>query len=124
MIPNAFFQNYVVYAANGSVDVKKSLKKFEDDFNAWCKEQIELKPAILEELRTYKRLGEQKLVAFTMRSLSLQPNKENTDRIQNALQELQRAGQIMYKTTESGARRGRGAGWMLREDAKSARAVA
>ncbi len=120
MIPNAVFQSFVVYTPSGAVDVKKSVASFQDSFTAWCKEQTDLKPAILQELQTYKRLGEGKLVSFTMRALQLQPNKENTDRIQNALQELQRAGKIVYKTTESGKRRGRGAGWILREDARAA----
>jgi hypothetical protein len=76
MVPNAFFQKYVVYSPNGAVDTKKSVKSFEEDFTAWCKEQGDLKPAIISELQNYKRLGEGKLVAFTMRALSLQPNKE------------------------------------------------
>jgi hypothetical protein len=120
MIPNAFFQKYVVYGANGSVDVKKSVKSFEEDFNAWCREQGDLKPAILQELTNYKRLGEGKLTHFVLHQLKLEPTKENVDRIQNALQELQRAGKILYKTTESGKRRGRGAGWVIREDARAA----
>ncbi len=120
MIPNAFFQKYVVYAPNGTVDMKKSLKSFEEDFVAWAKEQSDLKPAILQELQEYKRLGEGKLINFTLHQLRLQPTKENVDRITNALQELQRAGKIHYKTTESGKRRGRGAGWVIREDSRAA----
>lgn len=116
MIPNAFFQQYVVYAPNGTVDVRKSVKQFEESFTEWCKEQSDLKPAILTELQNYKRLGEGKLTSFVLHQLQLQPNKENTDRIQNALQELARAGKIVYKTTESGKRKGRGAGWVIREE--------
>jgi hypothetical protein len=119
MIPNAVFQSFVVHNPNGAVDIKKSVKSFEDSFTSWLKEQSDLKPAILEELKNYKRLGEGKLVAFTMRALQLQPTKENHDRIANALQDLQRSGKIVYKTTESGKRRGRGAGWVLREDARA-----
>lgn len=119
MIPNAVFQSFVVYQPNGSIDMKKSVKKFEEDFTSWCKEQSDLKPAILQELTNYKRLGEGKLTNFVLHQLQLQPTKENNDRIQNALQELQRAGKIVYKTTESGKRRGRGAGWVLREDARA-----
>lgn len=118
MIPNAVFQSFVVYAPNGTVDMKKSVRAFEENFTAWCKEQTDLKPAILQELTNYKRLGEGKLVNFTLHQL--QPTKENVDRITNALQELQRAGKIHYKTTESGKRRGRGAGWVLREDSRAA----
>lgn len=120
MIPNAVFQSFVVYMPNGAVDMKKSVKAFEENFTAWCKEQTDLKPAILQELTNYKRLGEGKLVNFTLHQLQLQPTKENVDRITNALQELQRAGKIHYKTTESGKRRGRGAGWVLREDVRAA----
>lgn len=119
MIPNAFFQKYVVYATNGTVDVKKSVRSFEEAFTEWCKEQSDLKPAILQELQNYKRLGEGKLTNFVLHQLQLQPTKENTDRIQNALQELARAGKIVYKTTESGKRRGRGAGWIIREDSRA-----
>lgn len=116
MIPNAVFQSFAVYASNGMIDIKRSTKGFEEAFTAWVKEQSDLKPAIIQELQTYKRLGEGKLVSFTMRALQLQPNKENHDRIQNALQELSRAGKIVYKTTEGGQRRGRGAGWVIREE--------
>lgn len=113
MIPNAFYQKFTVYAPNGSVDVKKSVRSFEEAFVEWCKEQSDLKPAILNELQTFKRLGEGKLVHYVSHALQLQPTKENSDRIINALQELARAGKIVYKTTESGKRRGRGAGWMI-----------
>jgi len=118
-IPNAFFQKYVVYGTKGEVDVKRSVSAFTEDFTAWCKEQTDLKPAILQELTEYKRLGEGKLINFTLHQLRLAPTKENMDRITNALQELQRAGKIVYKTTEGGKRRGRGAGWILREDARA-----
>lgn len=120
MIPNAVFQSFVVYAPNGTIDTKKSVKSFEESFVAWCKEQADLKPAILQELQTYKRLGQGKLTNFVLHQLQLHPTKENTDRIQNALEELQRSGKIVYKTTESGKRRGRGAGWVLREDSRAA----
>ena len=119
MIPNAFFQKYVVYGVKGEVDMKRSVAAFTEDFTAWCKEQTDLKPAILQELQEYKKLGEGKLVNFTLHQLKLSPTKENVDRIQNALQELQRAGKIVYKTTEGGNRRGRGAGWTIREDSRA-----
>jgi len=102
-IPNAFFQKYVVYGTKGEVDVKRSVSAFTEDFTAWCKEQTDLKPAILQELTEYKRLGEGKLINFTLHQLRLAPTKENMDRITNALQELQRAGKIVYKTTEGAA---------------------
>jgi len=117
MVPNSFFQRYVVYDAKGGVDMKKSMKQFEEAFTEWVKEQSDLKPAILSELAEYKRLGEGKLISFVVHALKLQPTKENVERIQNALQELSRAGKIVYQTTESGKRRGRGAGWTLREAA-------
>lgn len=117
MVPNSFFQRYVVYDAKGTVDVRKSMKQFEEAFSEWVKEQSDLKPAILSELQEYKRLGEGKLISFVVHALKLQPTKENVERIQNALQELNRAGKIIYQTTESGKRRGRGAGWTLREAA-------
>ncbi len=117
MVPNSFFQKFTVYAPNGSVDVRKSVKAYEEAFTAWIREQSDLKPAILQELQEYGRVGEGRLVNFTLHALKLMPNKENVERIQAALQELSRAGKIVYKETEGGKRRGRGAGWSLRESA-------
>ncbi len=113
MIPNAYFQKFVVTQANGSVDVKRSVKTFQDAFEDWLKEQGDIKPAILSELSDHERLGEGKLVSFVMHRLRLKPTKENEDRITAALNELSKSGRIAYKTTESGRRRGRGAGYVL-----------
>lgn len=113
MTPNATFQKFVVNAPNGSVDVKKSVKAFQDAFEDWLKEQGDIKPAILSELADHDRLGEGKLVSFVMHRLSMKPTKENEDRITSALNELSKSGRITYKTTEGGQRRGRGAGYTL-----------
>lgn len=113
MIPNAYFQKFVVNAPNGSVDVKKSVKAFSDAFEEWLKEQGDIKPAILQELSDHERLGEGKLVSFVMHRLRLKPTKENEERITSALGELSKSGKISYKTTEGGMRRGRGAGYQL-----------
>lgn len=113
MVPNSFFQQFTVYGANGSIDMRKSIKAYEEAFSAWIKEQSDLKPAILQEIQNYKRVGEGRLVNFTLHALRLMPTKENVERIQAALQELNRSGKIVYKETESGKRRGRGAGWSL-----------
>lgn len=112
-IPNAYFAKFVVNAPNGAVDVKKSVKAFQDAFEEWLKEQGDIKPAILSELSDHDRLGEGKLVSFVMHRLRLKPTKENEDRITSALTELAKSGRITYKTTESGRRRGRGAGYVL-----------
>lgn len=113
MTPNATFQRFVVSAPNGSVDVKKSVKAFQDAFEDWIKEQGDIKPAILQELSEHDRLGEGKLVSFVTHRLRLKPNKENEERITSALAELAKSGRITYKTTEGGQRRGRGAGYIL-----------
>ncbi len=115
-VPNAFMQQFVVNAPNGGVDLKKSIKAFSDAFEDWIKEQADIKPAILQELQDHDRLGEGKLVNFVMHRLRLKPTKENEDRITSALEDLARTNRIHYKTTESGRRRGRGAGYVLGQE--------
>ncbi len=73
----------------------------------------------MNELQNYKKLGEGKLTHFVLHALQLQPTKENTDRIQTALKELARSGKIIYQTTESGQRRGRGAGWIIKDETRA-----
>jgi len=121
MIPNAVFQKFVVNAPNGTVDVKRSVKAFQDAFEDWLKEQNDIKPAIIQELTDHDKLGEGNLVTFVLHRLHMKPTKENEDRITSALEELQKSGRVRYMTTESGRKRGRGTGYILagREDRRS-----
>jgi hypothetical protein len=117
LVSNNFYQKFVVYDAKGNVDVKKSVAFFQENFTEWLKSQGDLKPAIIAELQQYGQLGEGKLVNFTLHALRLQPSKDNVERITTALQELERAGKVVYKTTQEGTKRGRGTGWSLAEGA-------
>lgn len=115
--PASFFQSFVDYDAKGGLDIRKSVKAFEAAFTDWVKEQGEIKPAILSELQEHPRLGEGDLQMFVMHRLHMKPGKEAKDRIQQALVELTKSGKIVYHTTESGQRRGRGAGYILASNA-------
>ena len=117
MIPNSFFQRFVQYDTKGAVDVKKSMKSFEEAFTSWVKEQSDIKPAILAELENYGKLGEGELIYYVTHALKLRPTKENVERVQSGLAELAKAGKISYKTNENGQRKGRGTGWQLKEAA-------
>lgn len=114
-VPGNLFQSFVEYDGKGSLDIKKSVKAFEAAFNDWIKEQAEIKPAILAELKEHERLGEGKLSAFVMHRLHMKPTKENADRISASLDELLRGGKITYLTSEGGHKKGRGTGYVLAE---------
>lgn len=107
------FQQYVSYLADGRVDTRKAMKAFEDDFNKYIAAQGAIKPAIMEELKTYKRLGEGKLISFVLHNLKLQPTGENVERVKTALTEMAATGSVIYNTSENGNRRGRNTGWQL-----------
>lgn len=112
-IPNHVFLMFAVRNSTGGFDIKKTTQNFQEHFQAFAKAQAELHPAIIAELKNHGRLGGTKLVAFTMHALNLKATKENTDRIQNAIEELKGKGLVTYQTTEAGHSRGRGAGYVL-----------
>lgn len=109
-------QQFLAFAPNGSVDMKRTLKSFEDYVRAQLKAHEELKPTILSELQQYKRIGEQALVMFTLHALKLPTSSDNIDKIKAAIKSLEESGQIVYNTNESGTRKGKNAGWMLAGD--------
>jgi hypothetical protein len=111
--PSAVFQQYVSYLADGRVDTRKALAAFEEDFKKYVKAQGAIKPAIAEELKTYGRLGEGKLISYTLHNLKLPPTGENVERVKTALQEMASTGIIVYNTSENGNRRGRNTGWQI-----------
>jgi hypothetical protein len=111
--PSAVFQQYVSYLADGRVDTGKAMKAFEDDFRKYIKAQGAIKPAITDELKTYGRLGEGKLISYTLHHLKLPPTGENVERVKTALAEMATTGIIVYNTSENGNRRGRNTGWQI-----------
>lgn len=119
-ISNSSVQQFLAFAPNGTVDMKKTLKAFEDHVRSALKAHEELKPTILNEVKEYKRIGEQALVMFTLHALKMPTSSENVDKIKAAIKDLEGAGQIVYNTNESGTRKGKNAGWMLASEAQSA----
>ena len=120
MTTSAFYQQFVAYLADGRIDVRKGVKRFEEEFNAWIKAQDAIKPVILAELKHYKKLGEVKLIDFVLHQLRLPPTGENVEKVKVSLEELRASNKIIYSTGESGQRRGRGVGWQLKTAANEA----
>lgn len=112
-VVSSFFQ----MAPNGTVDVKKTLKVFEESVRAHLKAQEDIKPAIVQELKERGRIGEMTLVTFTLHALKLPSTGENQERIKAAIKDMEATGTIVYQTNDSGTRRGRNAGWTLAVDA-------
>jgi len=115
MIPNSVFQRFAVYGKNGKLDKAASVAQFSEGFDEWADRQKGITPAVLTVLSHYPRLGEGRLVDFVTHELKMDPTQETRELIQATLVELEKAGKIAYKTTESGERRGRGAGYSLVE---------
>lgn len=117
MIPNSVFQRFAVYGKNGKLDKNGTIAQFSEGLDEWAERAKGIAPAVLEVLRHYPRLGEGRLVDFVTHELKMDPTQETRELIQATLVELEKAGKIAYKTTESGERRGRGAGYALVEEA-------
>ena len=116
MIPNSVFVRFAVYGKNGKLDKAASVAQFEEGFNDWAYRQKGIAPAVVSVLGHYPRLGEGRLIDFVTHELKMEPTQETRELIQATLVELEKAGKIAYKTTESGERRGRGAGYALTEN--------
>lgn len=113
-VPHSFVASFIVPDhKTGNVDMRKTLARFQESVEAYVKENAELKPTIMAELQQYELLGENRLIQFAMHALKLPATGESQERVKSAISELERAGKIVYKTSESGLRRGRGAGWQI-----------
>src|ERR1700743_1643138 len=62
---------FLQYTPAGQVDLRKTVKVFEDFVRAQLKAQEDIKPTIIEELRNYGRVGEMTLVTFALHALKL-----------------------------------------------------
>jgi len=115
-------QGFFAFGPSGVVDVRKTVKNFEDALKAHLKAQEDLKPAILQELREYKRLGELKLINYTMHALRMPSTTESEERVKAAIKDLEADGTITYTVNESGTRKGKNAGWVLSSSPEAAAA--
>ncbi len=106
-------EQFIQRDARGVVDMKRTLKAFEEFVRAELKATEDIKPTILQELREYNRLGEGMLVAYTLHALHLPNNGENVKKIQIGIKELEAQGVIKYQTNDVGTRKGRNSGWMM-----------
>ena len=113
MIPNSVFHKVAVYGKNGKLDRGATLSAFGEQLDDWSEKSKNIGPTVIQVLTDYPRLGEGRLIDFVTHSMRLEPSQETKELIQAVLVELEKAGKIAYKTTESGERRGRGAGYAL-----------
>lgn len=110
---NSSVSQFFQYAQNGTVDIRKTVKAFEDAVKEQLKAQEAIKPTIVQELKEWKRLGEMTLVANTLHALHLPNTGGNVEKVRMALKDLESGGKITYQTNEAGSRKGRNAGWTL-----------
>ena len=104
---------FLQYTPQGTVDLKKTMKFFEDHLRAALKAQEDIKPTILQLLKEYPKLGEGSLIAFTTYALKMPKSGETDEIIKSAIRDLEAANQIAYQTNDNGTRKGKNSGWKL-----------
>ena len=110
------FEQFLATDASGRIDKRVTLQNFQRGLDAYLKMSDEIKPVILQELKTYKRLGESVLIPYAAHRLGVPMSAEVVTRIQRAIKSLVDEGAIVFKTTEKGGTRGRGVGYQLVEE--------